>query len=171
VTGSGERDFEDVSGYELTPDREATLLTTQTECTFIWTTPSGAPIGVIMNFVWHDGRFWLTATRRRKRIAAIEARTRVAVTVSSRGTDIGTSQSLTYQGTAIVHDDPLVAAWFYPELAARVRPESADRQAAFVDHLDSPGRVVIEVVPDTRMGFDASAMFAGSDAGPSRTRV
>jgi hypothetical protein len=165
------KDFEDVSGYALSAEREATLLTTQTECTFMWTTAAGAPTGVIMNFVWRDGRFWLTATRRRTRIAAIEARPAVAVAVSSRGTDIGTSQSVTYQGTAIVHDDPQVAAWFYPALAARVRPDSAEQQAAFVAHLASPGRVVIEVAPGTRMGFDASAMFADSAAGPSRTWV
>lgn len=166
-----DRDFEDVSGYALSADRETTLLTTQTECTFMWSTESGAPTGVIMNFVWHDGRFWLTATRRRKRIAAIGQRPRVAVAVTSRGTDIGTSQSITYQGTAIVHDDAELAAWLYPALAARVRPDSSEQQAAFVAHLDSPGRVVIEVVPDTRMAFDASAMFAGSAAGPSRTRL
>ena len=165
------RDFEDVAGFTLSGDREAALLGTQTECTFMWTTDTGAPVGVIMNFVWHEGRFWLTATRRRRRIAAIEARPRVAIAVSSRGTDIGTSQSVTYQGTAVVHGDDATKAWFYPALAARVRPERADQQAAFVAHLDSPGRVVIEVVPDTRIGFDAEAMFARSAAGPSRTRL
>ena len=164
-------DYEDVTGFTLSDAREATLLDTQTECTFMWSTASGAPIGVIMNFVWRDGRFWLTATRRRKRIAAIEARPRVAVAVSSRGTDIGISQSVTYQGTAVVHDTDDVKAWFYPALAARVRPGRADHQAAFVAHLDSPGRVVIEVVPDRRLGFDAEEMFAGSPAGPSRTRT
>ena len=46
-----------------------------------------------------------------------------------------------------------------------------DQQAAFVRHLDSPGRVVIEVEPDQRMGFDSEAMFAGSDAGASRTQL
>jgi hypothetical protein len=171
VADPAARDFEDVSGYALAGERERVLLDTQTECTFMWTTDSGAPCGVIMNFVWRDGRFWLTATRRRKRIASIEARPRVAIAVSSRGTDIGTSQSITYQGTAIVHDADGTADWFYAALAARVRPGDAAKQAAFVAHLDSPGRVVIEVVPDTRIGFDAEAMFAGSPAGPSRTRI
>jgi hypothetical protein len=111
----------------------------------------------------------LTATRRRKRIAAIEARPRVALSITSRGTDIGISQSLTYQGTAIVHHPDETTAWFYPALAARVRPGRPDQQSAFVAHLDSPGRVVIEVVPDRRIGFDAEEMFAGSPTGPSRT--
>ena len=58
-----------------------------------------------------------------------------------------------------------------PALAARVRPESAEQQAAFVAHLDSPNRIVIELVPDGRIGFDAEQMFNGSAAGPSRTQV
>jgi general stress protein 26 len=164
-------DFEDVSVFTLSDEREQTLLTTQTECTFMWTTADGDPVGVIMNHLWHDGRFWLTATRQRKRIAAIEARPRVAVAISSRGTDIGISQSITYKGSAIVHDDEATKAWFYPALAAFVRPKSAEQAAAFAAHLDSPGRVVIEVVPDMRIGFDSDAMFKGSAAGSTATRL
>ncbi|HTH06628.1 MAG TPA: pyridoxamine 5'-phosphate oxidase family protein, partial [Ilumatobacteraceae bacterium] len=96
--------YEDVSVFHLDEEREGTLLDTQTECTFMWTTKDGDPVGVIMNFVRHDGRFWVTCTRRRKRVAAVEARPRVAMCVSSRGTDIGVSQSITYKGDAIVHD-------------------------------------------------------------------
>jgi hypothetical protein len=96
---------------------------------------------------------------------------RVCIAISSRGTGIGISQSITYQGTAVIHDDDETRAWFYPALAAAVRPGNAERQAAFVAHLDSPGRVVIELIPTARMGFDAEAMFADSAAGPSRTEL
>jgi general stress protein 26 len=163
--------YEDVSRFALAGEREAELLAVQTECTFMWTTSTGDPVGVIMNFVYHEGRFWLTCTRQRKRVPAIVARPRVAVAVSSRGTDIGVSQALTYKGTATVHDDEATKAWMYGALAARVRPDDATQQAAFIAHLDTPGRVVIEVVPDQRIGFDAEAMFAGSPAGASTTRV
>lgn len=163
--------YDDVSGFHLDDAREQALHAAQTECTFMWTNGQGHPVGVIMNYVLRDGRFWLTCTRRRKRVAAVEARPHVAVAVTSRGTDIGVSQSVSYTGTAVVHDDDDVRAWFYPALAARVRPESAERQAAFVAHLSTPGRVVIEVVPTKRIGFDAEQMFADSPAGPSRTRV
>jgi hypothetical protein len=71
----------------------------------------------------------------------------------------------------VLHEDPELKAWMYKELAARVRPESQDRQRAFVEHLDTPMRVVIELRPDARIGFDAEAMFKGSAAGPSRTQV
>jgi len=163
--------YDDVSVFHLSDDRETTLLTTQTECTFMWTTAAGDPVGVIMNFVFDEGRFWMTCTRRRKRVPAIETRPRVAVAISSRGTDIGVSQSITYKGTATVHEDPDIAAWFYPALAARVRPGDPAKQAAFVSHLDGPDRVVIEIVPDTRIGFDSEAMFANSPAGGSTTQV
>jgi general stress protein 26 len=163
--------YDDVSMYSLAATSEAQLLSTQTECTFMWSTSAGEPVGVIMNFVAHDGRFWITCTRRRKRVAAVEARPRVALAISSRGTDIGVSQAVSYKGTATVHEDPAVSSWFYPMLAAKVRPESTSQQEAFVAHLDTPGRVVIEIVPDTRIGFDAENMFRNSPAGRSRTKV
>lgn len=163
--------YEDVSMFTLDDEREAKLLRAQTECCFMWSTKEGDPVGVIMNFLAHDGRFWLTCTRRRKRVAAIEARPRVAIAVTSRGTDIGVSQAVTYKGNAIVHDDEATKTWFYAALAAHVRPGNTDQQAAFVHHLDSPGRVVIEIVPDTRIGFDSENMFKNSPAGATRTRV
>ncbi len=163
--------YEDVSMFSLDTTREQTLLDAQTECCFMWSTKEGDPVGVVMNFIAHEGRFWLTCTRRRKRVPAIEARPRVAIAVSSRGTDIGVSQTVTYKGNAVVHDDDATKAWFYPVLAAKVRPGNTDQQAAFVQHLDTPGRVVIEIVPDARIGFDAENMFRNSPAGATTTRV
>ena len=164
-------DYEDVTVFALTPEREAALLAAQTECVFMWTNADGDAVGVIMNFVHHDGRFWLTGSGQRKRFAALRRRPRAAVAISSRGTDIGVSQSITYKGDVVLRDDDETKAWFYPALAARVRPDSATQQAAFVRHLDSPNRLIIELVPQGRIGFDAEQMFAGSDTGPSRTKV
>lgn len=163
--------YEDVSVFTLSGDREATLLDTQTECTFMWSTSTRDPVGVIMNFVYRDGAFWLTCTRRRKRVPAIEARPRVAIAISSRGTDIGISQAVTYKGDATVLDDRATLDWYYPVLAAKVRPGNESAQAAFVHHLDSPGRVVIRIDPDTRIGFDSEAMFANSPAGATTTKI
>ena len=174
-TGTGSKpyvdSYEDVSMYALADEREQTLLDTQTECTFMWTTSDGDPVGVIMNFVERDGHFWLTCTRRRKRVPAVEARPRVAIAISSRGTDIGISQAVTYKGNAVVHDDADTKAWFYPALAAKVRPDSTAKQEAFVHHLDSPGRVVIEIVPDKRIGFDSENMFKNSPAGSTTSKI
>ena len=163
--------YDDVSMFTLSDDRERALLDAQTECCFMWTTNRGDPVGVIMNYVARDDRFWITCTRRRKRVAAVAARPRVALAITSRGTQIGVSQAVTYKGRAIIHDDDETKSWFYPALAARVRPDSADQQHAFVHHLQTDGRVVIEIVPDGRIGFDAEEMFRDSPAGPSRTEV
>ena len=163
--------YEDVSMFTLSGDRERALLDAQTECCFMWTTKAGDPVGVIMNYVTRDDRFWITCTKRRKRVAAVAARPRVAIAITSRGTKIGVSQALTYKGQAIIHDDDETKAWFYPALAARVRPDSPEQQQAFVDHLATEGRVVIEIVPDGRIGFDAEEMFRDSPAGPTRTEV
>ena len=163
--------YDDVSMFVLSGDREQTLLDKQTECTFMWTTSKDEPVGVVMNFVYQDDAFWITCTRRRKRVPAIEARPRVALAVSSRGTDIGISQAVTYKGSAAVLEDDATKAWFYPALAAKVRPGQPEAQEAFAAHLDTPGRVVIRIDPDTRIGFDSEAMFKDSPAGPSTTQV
>jgi hypothetical protein len=70
-----------------------------------------------------------------------------------------------------VLDDRATLDWFYPMLARKVRPTDESAQAAFVRHLDSPGRVVIRIEPDVRIGFDSEAMFANSPAGTTSTKV
>jgi hypothetical protein len=59
----------------------------------------------------------------------------------------------------VVHDDEATKNWFYPALAAAVRPGDPDAQAAFAHHLDSPRRVIFEVIPEGRIGFDSTRMW------------
>lgn len=161
-------DYEDMTPFALSDEQEATLLEKQTECTFMWTNSKNEPVGVIMNYVWRNGRFWLTVTRNRARVPAVEARPRVALTISSRGTSIPFCQALTYKGTAIVHDDDETNRWLNVELSDALRPNDASQAAAFAEGLAaSEGRVVIEVVPDMKISFDTEPLFRGSPAGPS----
>lgn len=161
-----DKDYEDVTKYGLDDGAEAELLARQAECTFIWSNRSGHPVGVIMNFVFHDGRFWLTASAQRARIAAVQRDPRVSIAVSSLGSAIATRKSVTYKGQCVLHSDGATKAWFYPALAAAVRPGDESAQAAFVRHLDSPRRVVLEVVPEGRIGFDSTQMWRDTpDAG------
>ena len=164
-------DFEDLSGYDLSEERERVLYEKQTECTFMWTNGAGEPVGVIMNYVVRDGSFWLTATRQRARIAAVERDPRVAIAISSRGTDIGVSQSVTHKGIAVLHDDRATKEWFYPALAAVLRPHSEAEQRAFAEHLDTDRRVVIEVRPTKRIAFDSELMLRDTSAGMSRSQL
>ena len=57
-------DYEQVSVYALDDAQREELLRTHVECTFNWSTRDGWPMGVIMSYLWRDGRFWLTGTRR-----------------------------------------------------------------------------------------------------------
>jgi hypothetical protein len=164
-------DFEDVSVFTLSSERELNLLDKQTECVFMWATSEGDAVGVVMNYVFRDGRFWLTGSGQRKRFAALARRPRAAVAITSRGTDIGVSQSVTYKGPVVLHEDDETKAWFYPALAARVRPDNSEHQAAFAKFLDSPRRIMIELIPEARIGFDAENMFNGTGAGPTRSKI
>ena len=64
-------DYEDVTKYGLNQANEAELLAKQIECTFIWSNSQGHPLGVIMNYVFRDGRIWLTASSQRARVPAV----------------------------------------------------------------------------------------------------
>jgi general stress protein 26 len=165
------RDWEDVRSYVLDPDDEAELLSLQTECTFIWTNREGHPLGVIVNYIFRSGAFWLTASKMRRRVAAVRRDPRVSLAISSKGSGISARRSLTYKGICVVHEDEQTKAWFYPEFAAAMRPGEPVRAAAFRDQLDSPNRVVLEVRPELRIGFDGNKMWQASpaDAAPGRT--
>ena len=63
-------DYEDVTKYGLNQSNEAELLAKQIECTFIWSNSQGHPLGVIMNYVFRDGRIWLTASSQRAWLSA-----------------------------------------------------------------------------------------------------
>jgi PPOX class probable F420-dependent enzyme len=166
-------DYEDVTVYPLDDEDEIRLLDQQNECTFVWVTSDGRPMGVIMSYVVADGRFWMTASSQRKRIAAIRRDPRVALVVSSSGTGMGAGQALTYQGTATVHDDEDTKRWFYAALAERLMGKyGPERVTEFARFLDSPRRVVIEVVPGLRVGYDGRKMrratIASREAGRPR---
>jgi hypothetical protein len=154
-----DRDYEDVTAYQLDQSGEAELLARQIECTFIWSNSAGHPLGVIMNYVFRDGRFWLTASSQRARVPAVRRDPRVSVVVTSKGSGVVSAKSLTYKGNCVIHDDEETKAWFYPALAAAVRPGDPEAQAAFMRHLDSPRRVVLEIVPSGRIGFDSTQMW------------
>ncbi len=150
---------EDVTVYGLGSDDEAALLDAQDECVFMWTNKEGWPVGVVMSYVWANGRFWLTASGQRARVPAVRRDGRVCISVSSSGTDLDGSQTVTYKGVCTVHDDRETKDWFYPALVARIRRDAdAAYQQYYVDVLDSPRRVVLEVEPTQRIGFDGRRM-------------
>jgi len=153
-----ERTFEDLSDYALGVDTEEALLAEQTECTFIWSSKDGWPLGVIMSFVFERGRFWLTASSHRGRVPAVRRDPRVTIVVTSTGTSLGHGKSVTYRGRCTVHEDAGTKAWFFPALGAKRFPDDAAYRKEFVRTLDSPRRVVLEVEPSERIAIDLVKM-------------
>jgi general stress protein 26 len=151
-------DYEQVSVYALDDAQREELLTAHGECTFNWSTRDGWPMGVIMSYLWARGRFWLTAGAHRHRIEAVRRDPRVSIVVTSTGTKLAAGKSITAKGRAIIHEDAETKAWFYPQFARHLYPDEK-RAQAFEKNLDSPLRIVLEVVPEKWITYDGVKMF------------
>ncbi|MBI1350367.1 MAG: hypothetical protein GC156_04535 [Actinomycetales bacterium] len=158
------KNWEDVRSYSLDDDAEQRLYDAQIECTLIWSSKDGWPMGVIVNYIFREGRFWLTASEERPRVNQIRKDPRVCIAISSKGSAIKERQSLTYKCEAIVHKDRETLDRILPEFASAMRPGEPEKAAAFLKMLDSPERVVFELIPVKRVGFDSAKMWAASEA-------
>jgi len=158
------KNWEDVKSYSLDDAAEQALYDAQVECTLIWASKDGWPMGVIVNYIHRDGRFWLTASEERPRVDQIRKDPRVCIAISSKGSAITERQSLTYKCEAIVHKDRETLDRILPEFANAMRPGQPEKAQAFLTMLDSPERVVFELIPVKRVGFDSAKMWAASEA-------
>lgn len=162
MTQSEEKaNYEELTIAGLAQDVEAELLKSQTECAFIWANKEGWPVGLTMSFLFTRGSFWLTTSGQHKRVAAVRRDPRVAIVVSSLGSDLPPMKTVTYKGLCTVHDDRETLEWFLPPFAANLNRGGEEWQKAFIDKLDSPRRVVLEVVPEQRIGFDGDKLYEG----------
>jgi hypothetical protein len=133
------KNWEDVKSYTLDPEDEQELFDAQIECTLIWSGKEGWPMGVIVN-------------------------PRVSIAITSKGSRVIERRSITYKCRATVHTDRETLDWVLPEFANAMRPGEPEKAEAFRQMLDSPGRVVFELVPETRIGFDSAKMWKASEA-------
>lgn len=153
-----EENYEDVTVYDLDADVEEQLLLAHNECTFIWANKEGWPVGVIMSYIWREGRFWLTASSQRARISAVKRDPRVCIVVTSTGSPLPRNKAITWKGICTVHDSREVKDWFYPDFATALQGDDPARRDPFIQFLDSPRRVVLEVEPTQRIGYDGAKM-------------
>ncbi len=152
------QNYELVSVYQLNPDDQERLLLTQRECVFNWCTKDEWPMGVIMSYIWRKDRIWLTGGAHRHRMSAVRRNPKVSVVVTSTGTDMGPGKTVTIKGTCIVHEDAQTKDWFYPEFAGALNPDPA-AAAGFQKMLDSPLRIVLEIVPEKFITYDGAKML------------
>ncbi len=164
-------DSENLAECWLDPDQLERLLSEQTECTFMWVNQAGQPFGVVMSFIYRDGSFWLTSAEARVRIAAVRRTGHAAICVTSKGTEMGTGKTASFRGPCVVHGDQEMLDWMLPELARAIRPDDPSGEQAFLEHLQTPNRVVIQLTPEFKLDFDSSKMWAHRpDAAPPGRR-
>jgi general stress protein 26 len=158
MTETYEDDLEDLTTCSLSPEREQELLDAQRECVFMWTNKAGEAVGVIVSYLNHDGKIWMTCAEKRARVSAIKRFPRASVCISSTGSRLATGKTVTYKGDCVIHKDSDVTAWFY-DAFTNDRRSTAEGAAAYRSHLDSPGRVVIEFTPDWTLSFDSEVLW------------
>ena len=151
--------YELVSVYRLNESDQEQLLRESRECVFNWCTKDEWPMGVIMSCLWKDGRFWLTAGVHRHRISAVKRNPKVSVVVTSTGTAIGPGKTITVKGRCVVHEDRETKDWFYRDFSEHLRGPGEGAEA-FEEMLDSPLRIVLEIVPEKFITYDGAKMMA-----------
>lgn len=150
--------YDNVSFYTLSDEDEKQLIEAQNECTFMWSTRDGWPVGVIMSYVFHDGCFWLSVSSLRVRVKAVERDPRVSIAITGKGADVPPGRAITYKGTCEVLSDQKTIDWFLPELAKRLRPGDAAAQELFVKLNNTPNRRVLKITPGKRIAYDGQKM-------------
>ncbi len=159
--GATEDSYEDLTECGLSSELEHELVNTCRNCVFMWVNSAGEPFGVVMSYLPKDGKFWLTAAARRKRIPALRRSPRASLCVWGMGTALGSERTMTYKGSCVIHDDRETKDWFYPEFSRYLRGDTPQAEV-FQRFLDSPDRVIIEFTPDYKLGFDGRLMWARS---------
>lgn len=158
-------DFVNLSSVALSPETEEELLRTQSECTFMWATRDGHPIGVIMSFVFREGSFWLTSADNRARVHAVRRDPRVAIALTSTGSSLAPGKGITYKGTCILHTDEARRKWYYKELADVRYSDDPEYHAKYIAGLDTADRVIMEVKPEVPLGSYDGAKLHGEGRG------
>lgn len=145
--------YEDLTEMKLDDEDLATLLAAGGECVFSWTTREGFPVGVVVAFVYRDGRFFTTCAEQRKRVPALRARPQSAIVINNGG------KTASFKGMSTVHapGDPgfeELKAWFYPTLSRLDEEPDDPHRQGFARFLDSEHRVIIETEANLVVGFD-----------------
>ncbi len=152
-------DYEDLTSMRLDDEGLAELLDGPAECVFNWTTKDGHPVGVVVAFIHHDGKFFTTCAERRKRVPALRRRPQSGIVINNGG------KTATFKGESVVHanGDPgfdELKSWFYTRLSRLdTMPDDAYVQS-FAKFLDSPHRVIIETDARLVVAFDTAKFHA-----------
>lgn len=158
----GDKHIEDLAEARLGVSGQHELWEAQTECVLTFL-QDDLPTAVVMSYqVDEAGHFWFATVEGRRQVRGVDSDPRVAVVVSNTGTELPGRRMVALRGTARVHRDRDTVLPTIHRLAPRLAPADPD---AFVRLLDSPNRVVIEVIPTRITASHDSTRLAGDGRG------
>ncbi len=153
--------------FELTRDETAGLINDAHGCVVTWARRDGHPAAAYVTHVVVDGEVYITSREGRAKNVALrrDPRTAVVFEVPGRG-------GVTVLGRAEFSDDPGLRRRIMNAMADRANYQGAVRET-FIRNLDSPGRVVIRIVPEkyaSRNERTAPAAYGSTQGMPSNYR-
>jgi hypothetical protein len=83
---------------------------------------------------------------------------RVSITISTRGA----GKPVTCKGTVRIHEDRATKEWFYPAMGRLLNGYPATSVEAAIAMLDTPSRVILELVPEMAIRLDGDKVAAMS---------
>ncbi len=158
---------EEANPFELTRDEISALINDANGCVVTWTRRDGHPAAAYVTHVVVDGGIYVTSRERRAKNAALrrDPRTAVVFEIAGRG-------GVTILGRAEFSEDPAIRRRIMNAMADRAKYQGAARET-FIRNLDSPGRVVIRIVPEkyaSRNERTAPAAYGAAQGMPSNYR-
>ena len=136
----GTENLEKLKGTQLDEEDRLELLTTQTECSFVFLNAEGWPAGVVMSYFYEGGTFWLTAVEGRNHVKAADRDGRVSIVVSAAGSGLPGRRMVSVRGRVAVHRDRETIDWFLGEFTQRLQPRGP-AVLAQTARQPQPGRV------------------------------
>jgi nitroimidazol reductase NimA-like FMN-containing flavoprotein (pyridoxamine 5'-phosphate oxidase superfamily) len=138
--------------FPLDEEDRATLLREAPQCTFIWSTREGWPVGVTMSYLWEHDRFWLITSPEQARVAAVRRDPRVSVAISMG------PRTATAKGRCRLPEDDETRRWAFSAFSARqarLFPDLIDA-GAFAARMLRLERCVLEITPETWITYDGT---------------
>lgn len=158
---------QETNPFELTRDEITALINDANGCVVTWTRRDGHPAAAYVTHVVIDGEVYVTSRERRAKNVALrrDPRTAVVFEIPGRG-------GVTVLGRAEFSDDSALRRRVMNAMADRAKYQGAARET-FIRNLDSPGRVVIRIVPEryaSRNERTAPAAYGSTQGMPSNYR-
>jgi hypothetical protein len=82
------------------------------------------------------------------------------VIISGDGTELGPDRTLTFKTTCTVHEDRETLEWFYETFSKALHPGNEAGAQALAAMLDTPRRVVLELLPVKVISYDGMKLAA-----------